>query len=117
MSNTIKATKGFVNDVIKHSNHLKHLFTIQDRIGKYLEKIGYDTETGWDGLYRIHIVDGELIEKNGKEYLQVDGHPLASANNDGVYCHQVVSYCGDDYSGEFYIPVVGKQYVQVHFQM
>lgn len=114
--NKILAPKWLQREVEVYNRHLESINKINKRIAEYFERIDYYTDTGWDGTYRIKIVSGEIIEQGGKEYLKVEGAPLASSNRDGVYCHQICQF-EDNYSGELYIPCSEGKYIQVHFDM
>lgn len=113
----ITAPKWMQEAVEVYNRHLGLADKIAEKIGKYLERIDYETQPDWGGRIPMKIVSGKVSEKDDKKYLKVDGYNTAKANNDGVYVHQVAGYCGDDFSGEFYIPCGDDKFIQVHFSM
>lgn len=82
-------------------------------ISEYLEQ--YDVDFKYDEICNSDIVTGEITNRNGSKYLKVEGFELASANHDGTYCHQI-SHGEDWYSGQFYIQIDEKSFLQIFYE-
>ena len=108
----IKLPKYLANNariIIKNNEQNRKL---GKQITEWLDRYDYGLDNDIEDA--MSIVKGEVIEKDNKKYLYVEGFEPAGTNGDGVYCRQICH--GEDwYSGELYFYIDSDTYLQVHF--
>lgn len=108
-----KLPKYVVNKVKKLQNNKKHNNKLVSELMRYFER--FDLGFLEADLENLNIVEGEIIIKDNKRFLKIEGCPLASDNHDGTFCHQV-SRGEDWYTGELYFRISDEQWLQIFYE-
>jgi len=109
----IKLTKHILGRLQKLHKNIEENERYANEINEWLKKFDMEFNSNMELIYS-KIVKGEVIEKNGKEYLKVEGKTLAESNRDGTFVHQVNDY-EDSFHGEFYFRVDNERFLQIFY--